>query len=202
MSVFSIPNYYPSRKQCETNSILASHHKTFSYLHKPLLSPPASSFAYTNLRNKLVSMDLSHSTKKKHSELNLSLTKKNYFHDFLQSFPKNNFTPSYLTTQQSSSKQSNSIQNNKFTQTQLSLNSSTSKSSRKIYSQPENHWLTQDSPYLPRNNDGIGEISTQRKATKPRKNIVKKQKIYQRINESLWFDSQFFQILIFFFLFI
>lgn len=174
MSVFSTPNYLPPGKQWENPSLSASHHKTFSYLHKPLLSPPASSYAYINLRNKLVSVDLSHSSKKKDPELNLSLTKKNYFHDFLQSFPKNNINPSYLTTQNSSSKQSNSIQNNKLTQTQHSLNSSTSKSSIKICSQLETHCLTHEknSPFAQKKIiEGFGEISTQRKMAKPKKII-------------------------------
>ena len=134
MSVFSMKTYYPSNKR-DNSSLLSSHHKTFSYLHnintnKPLMISPPST-AYTNLRNKLISLDLTHS-------------KKSYFTDFFQDFKTKSSKLSHLTTQQSSSKQTNPISQPKFLQTQASSNNSTSKSSIRLFSQPDNHSRTQE----------------------------------------------------------
>ena len=180
MSVFSMKTYYPSNKR-NNSSLLSSHHKTFSYLHntntnKPLMTPPSST-AYTNLRNKLISLDLTYS-------------KKSYFTDFFQDFKTKSSKISHLTTQQSSSKQSNTIPQPKFLQTQASSNSSTSKSSIRLYSQPDKHCKTNEKvDYFAQRayNEGHfvnNEFSTQRKFNRNSKTLENENKLMKKIDQS------------------
>lgn len=88
MSVYSLNGYYFSSKRIQTSQKNCTHQKASSYLDKPTVSSNTS--AFTNLRNKLNSLDLTH----------LTHSRKNYFYEFFKDFKQKSLNNSHLAIQQ------------------------------------------------------------------------------------------------------
>lgn len=88
MSVYSLNGYYFSSKRIQTSQKNHTHQKASSYLDKPTASVNTS--AFTNLRNKLNSLDLTH----------LTHSRKNYFNEFFKDFKQKSLNNSHLPLQQ------------------------------------------------------------------------------------------------------